>query len=79
MARSDRAFVFVDNHDNQRGHGGSGKLANVTRFFQLKSTEFVDSIRRRGDAQDSARVQAGRFVHVGSSLRFRPGHEQLLL
>ena len=26
MARSDRAFIFVDNHDNQRGHGGGGKL-----------------------------------------------------
>lgn len=25
MARDDRAFVFVDNHDNQRGHGGAGK------------------------------------------------------
>lgn len=25
MAQSDRAFVFVDNHDNQRGHGGAGK------------------------------------------------------
>ena len=24
MARDDRAFVFVDNHDNQRGHGGAG-------------------------------------------------------
>ena len=24
MSRSDRAFIFVDNHDNQRGHGGGG-------------------------------------------------------
>jgi len=24
MAQSDRAFIFVDNHDNQRGHGGAG-------------------------------------------------------
>ena len=24
MTRSDRAFIFVDNHDNQRGHGASG-------------------------------------------------------
>lgn len=24
MARSDRAFIFTDNHDNQRGHGGGG-------------------------------------------------------
>ncbi|XP_032776971.2 alpha-amylase [Daphnia magna] len=26
MARDDRAFVFVDNHDNQRGHGGAGDV-----------------------------------------------------
>ena len=26
MARADRAFVFVDNHDNQRGHGGAGDV-----------------------------------------------------
>ena len=26
MAPKDRAFVFVDNHDNQRGHGGGGDV-----------------------------------------------------
>ncbi|XP_046454250.1 alpha-amylase-like isoform X3 [Daphnia pulex] len=26
MARSDRAFIFTDNHDNQRGHGGGGNV-----------------------------------------------------
>ncbi|ESO93717.1 hypothetical protein LOTGIDRAFT_228508 [Lottia gigantea] len=26
MSKSDRALVFVDNHDNQRGHGGGGNL-----------------------------------------------------
>lgn len=26
MSRSDRAFIFVDNHDNQRGHGGGGNI-----------------------------------------------------
>ena len=24
MTDPDKAFVFVDNHDNQRGHGGAG-------------------------------------------------------
>jgi len=24
MLASDKALVFVDNHDNQRGHGGGG-------------------------------------------------------
>ena len=26
MGPADRAFVFVDNHDNQRGHGGGGDV-----------------------------------------------------
>nr|CAH0102955.1 unnamed protein product [Daphnia galeata] len=26
MARSDRAFIFTDNHDNQRGHGAGGDV-----------------------------------------------------
>ena len=29
MVPSDRAFVFVDNHDNQRGHGGAGKMNSL--------------------------------------------------
>jgi alpha-amylase len=29
MARSDRAFIFTDNHDNQRGHGGGGKWSRI--------------------------------------------------
>ncbi|XP_069188090.1 alpha-amylase [Procambarus clarkii] len=33
MAPSDNALVFVDNHDNQRGHGGSG---DVLTFQQPK-------------------------------------------
>lgn len=26
MSDYDHAFVFVDNHDNQRGHGGGGNI-----------------------------------------------------
>ena len=26
MADNDHALVFVDNHDNQRGHGGGGQI-----------------------------------------------------
>jgi alpha-amylase len=26
MVESQNAFVFVDNHDNQRGHGGGGEV-----------------------------------------------------
>ena len=26
MTDPEHAFVFVDNHDNQRGHGGGGQV-----------------------------------------------------
>lgn len=36
MARDDRAFVFVDNHDNQRGHGGAGDVVTHKTPGQYK-------------------------------------------
>ena len=36
MARDDRAFVFVDNHDNQRGHGGAGNNKIRCRLYVAK-------------------------------------------
>jgi len=36
MARPDRAFVFVDNHDNQRGHGGAGVVLSFKTPRQYK-------------------------------------------
>lgn len=44
MMPDGNALVFVDNHDNQRGHGGGGdlltfresKLYKVRRNFNLK-------------------------------------------
>lgn len=35
MARSDRAFIFVDNHDNQRGHGGAGNYMKYLQFITI--------------------------------------------
>lgn len=35
MAKADRAFVFVDNHDNQRGHGGAGSALHPTTLVSL--------------------------------------------
>ena len=35
MARPDRAFVFVDNHDNQRGHGGAGNFTGAQFLFDF--------------------------------------------
>lgn len=40
MARDDRAFVFVDNHDNQRGHGGAGEHLSATLMFLRRQVEF---------------------------------------
>lgn len=38
---SDRALVFVDNHDNQRGHGAGG--ASILTFWDARQeTQFPD-------------------------------------
>ena len=39
MADPERAFVFVDNHDNQRGHGGAGRLFFFS--FTLNYTKMI--------------------------------------
>ncbi|CAG0902207.1 unnamed protein product [Darwinula stevensoni] len=36
MCPSDKAFVFVDNHDNQRGHGGAGDVITHKDPFLYK-------------------------------------------
>ncbi|CAG0879313.1 unnamed protein product [Darwinula stevensoni] len=36
MCPSDKAFVFVDNHDNQRGHGGAGDVLTHKNPFLYK-------------------------------------------
>lgn len=36
MERSNRAFVFVDNHDNQRGHGGGGDVVTFKEPLKYK-------------------------------------------
>jgi hypothetical protein len=35
MGLPDRAFVFVDNHDNQRGHGGAGVPTTVNNHNNI--------------------------------------------
>jgi alpha-amylase len=42
MARSDRAFIFTDNHDNQRGHGGGGKWSRI--LCTLLAKAYINSI-----------------------------------
>lgn len=34
MTDPDKAFVFVDNHDNQRGHGGAG-MTSIANFTEV--------------------------------------------
>ncbi|XP_042220003.1 alpha-amylase-like [Homarus americanus] len=36
MAPSDKALVFVDNHDNQRGHGGAGDIITFKQPKEYK-------------------------------------------
>ena len=36
MADPDHAMVFIDNHDNQRGHGGGGSLLTHQDPYQYK-------------------------------------------
>lgn len=33
MADPEKAFVFTDNHDNQRGHGGAGRWMPSNVYF----------------------------------------------
>ena len=35
MLSSEDALVFVDNHDNQRGHGGAGLSLSHPFFLQM--------------------------------------------
>jgi len=39
MAQSDRAFIFVDNHDNQRGHGGAGSVVTYKNARDYKQAQ----------------------------------------
>lgn len=48
MAPSDKALVFVDNHDNQRGHGGAGDVLTykAVRNIICSSNNNDDGSRR---------------------------------
>ena len=39
MSDYEHAFVFVDNHDNQRGHGGGGQVV-VRKLLLIKRNFF---------------------------------------
>jgi len=66
MARSDRAFIFVDNHDNQRGHGGGGMRSILDKqylfydFFFLRCYyfSFLGGILTYKDGRDYRQAQA---------------------
>ena len=40
MSDPEHAFVFIDNHDNQRGHGGGGDII----VSPLKVTNCVNNL-----------------------------------
>ena len=47
MSDYEHAFVFVDNHDNQRGHGGGGQVivSTLQSFCSKKISREVSSWR----------------------------------
>ena len=47
MSDYEHAFVFVDNHDNQRGHGGGGQVivSTVQSFCSKKVRVRVSNTR----------------------------------
>ena len=45
MGLPDRAFVFVDNHDNQRGHGGAGPFIKPSSLVKCLIMRLVLIIR----------------------------------
>ena len=52
MSDPEHAFVFVDNHDNQRGHGGGGSILVCNFPFKYTCTLlFYDIIKRRGSLE----------------------------
>ena len=50
MSDYEHAFVFVDNHDNQRGHGGGGQVIVSTvqsfcsKLVRVRVSNFLSSI-----------------------------------
>lgn len=47
MARSDRAFIFTDNHDNQRGHGGAGiKKTIPNNYARFKTASCFNLLKQ---------------------------------
>lgn len=45
MMPSDKALVFVDNHDNQRGHGAGG--ASIVTFWDARYTYGANVVREQ--------------------------------
>ncbi|XP_076311371.1 alpha-amylase-like isoform X1 [Tachypleus tridentatus] len=41
MLHPDDAFVFVDNHDNQRGHGGGGSILTYKNPYEYKMAQAI--------------------------------------
>lgn len=64
MTPSDHAFVFVDNHDNQRSHGGGG---NVITFKSPKEYKMASAFMLANDYG---------FVRIMSSYAFGSNSDQ---
>lgn len=46
MLKPEDAFVFVDNHDNQRGHGGGGNPLSFADPYNYKKAQVIIELFR---------------------------------
>ena len=83
MLADNRALVFVDNHDNQRGHGGGGniityKSSGVSNTY-MTLTDLTTSQQPMADFSycPMTGIQDGGRVHALLAVWRTPSHEQL--
>ena len=81
MMPDGNALVFVDNHDNQRGHGGGGSLLTFreSKLYKVNNNEASHIKSRKALYIYCVFIPDGCRFHVGLALWRRSCHVQLLL
>lgn len=73
----ERAFVFVDNQDSQRGNWNLGTVSIILATYKLYTIIIFCTSREFRNLQNSKRVQDGGGLHLGTSVWLYSGDEQL--